>query len=891
MRRVLGRGASGVVYHAVDRETGDEVALKTLVSPDAERIYHLKAEFRSLAQIAHPNLVQLEELIVGPDTCFFTMELLHGKTFGDYARALAGGGTSARSWTEPAITRLRRVSLQLASGIATLHEAGKLHRDIKPTNILVTDDDRAVLVDFGLCTALALVERMRSPFVGTLLYMAPEQAWGKPLSRAADWYALGAVLYEAIVGRLPFEAEGARLLFEKEKPPPVVDVAPGVLPLLQLAAALMDPLPERRPRPAAILAALAGADDAVPSSAHPSVPFVGRTEERAALDAALADVMAGRPAVVHVEGASGVGKSELVARFLASIERRPGTVILRGRCHSRESVSYNGFDGVIDELSEWLSSLDSSEIADVIPVDAGALLAIFPILGRIEVITPDPEVRRADAYTLRQQAFRALRELFTKIAERYTLVIALDDAQSGGADTASLLSDVFRPPNTPRVLLLLSYRSEEDSRSTMFEVLRERADTLLDSVHRVTVGPLPLTESCELAAELLKRDDVMGSTPLSDPEATRALASRVAEESGGHPLFLRELALSVAASPEVGTQDLGHLIRERIGRLSDAERMILELTSIASRPLSRRVLLAAAGSGERARPDVARLGRKRLVRETTVSGQLAVEPYHAKVRDAVLAAWPAEERQLRHRALADALLAEEEVDSDAVVDQLRGAGDLESAARWAVIAAARADAALAFDRAVYLYRFALEDTFTLSEPPWRVRTRLAAALVAAGRSREAADAYALASREAAREGAAEAGDLERRAAEHYLRGGHIQLGTALLRRVLDASGLRYPRSGTTAIASTVALRSRLWLRGHDFVPRPAERVPAEELARADACWSAGLGCAWIDAMRAASFQARYMLLVLEAGEPSRISLALSTEASQLAALGGVARTD
>ena len=173
---MLGRGANGVVYRALDRESGQEVALKTLHAADAEQTYHLKAEFRSLAQIAHPNLVQLEELFVAGSECFFTMELLEGHTFAK----LVGSASeeTPRVWTAPGLARLRGVMTQLVSGIAALHAAGKLHRDIKPSNIIVTDAGRAVLVDFGLCTELRLVERARHHLVGTLVYMAPEQAWG-----------------------------------------------------------------------------------------------------------------------------------------------------------------------------------------------------------------------------------------------------------------------------------------------------------------------------------------------------------------------------------------------------------------------------------------------------------------------------------------------------------------------------------------------------------------------------------------------------------------------------------------------------------------------------------------------------------------------------------------
>jgi serine/threonine protein kinase len=98
VRGVLGRGAHGVVYRALDRETGRDVALKRLAAPDAEQIYHLKAEFRGLASLSHPSLVQLDELTVTGADCFFTMELLEGTTFRELADALRGEG-----WTDASL--------------------------------------------------------------------------------------------------------------------------------------------------------------------------------------------------------------------------------------------------------------------------------------------------------------------------------------------------------------------------------------------------------------------------------------------------------------------------------------------------------------------------------------------------------------------------------------------------------------------------------------------------------------------------------------------------------------------------------------------------------------------------------------------------------------------
>jgi eukaryotic-like serine/threonine-protein kinase len=880
---LLGRGANGIVYRALDRDTGREVALKTLPDADPDQIYHLKAEFRSLASIAHPNLVQLDELVFADDECFFTMELVRGRTFHDLVQDLsAGEGPSG--WTAERLARLSDVLEQIVFGLRALHEAGKLHRDIKPSNILVTDDGRAVLVDFGLCTELRLAQRGQIPFAGTLLYMAPEQAWGKPLSAASDWYALGAVIYEALAGAPAFDGSAQRVLFAKENAPERPAGLPeGALPLADLAVALMHPDPAQRPGPESFPAALAGGAPALSSREAPvPAPFVGRAAELEVLEAALADVAEGRPAIVDVEGPAGIGKSQLVERFLAKLEGGLEAVVLRGRCHLQESVPYNGFDGVVDELSEWMMQTPPSALAELLPGDVGALAALFPVLGRVSSIARDEDASWPDPYVKRQRAFRALRELFTNIGQRHTLVVALDDVQWGGADTASLLAEVFRPPQTPRVLLVLAYRTEDESGSTLLTTLRARAGDLLDSVHRVTLGPIDPAASRGLAVALLGA---------RSPES-RCIAEQIAEGAGGHPFFLRELAFAAAnaGGPSLtAAPNVRALLGDRIAKLAPDDRDVLGLAATAGRPVPRRIVLAASRQGEGGRPGVLRLARQRLLRETVVNGEPAIEPYHSHVREAALAAAPESERRKRHRALADALLEDAEPDADALADHLAAAGEHASAAHYAVVAADRASRALAFDRAVTLYRTAL-DLGVPNSARVAIRTRLAAALTDAGRGSEAADAYAAAAREARATVPAAAPDLERVAAEHYLRAGNLEEGVHLLRRVLGAAKVTYPRSPLTAFGATVAYRTLLSMRGLRWKARPAAEIDPAELARIDACWSAGLGLSLFDRTRVAAFQARFMILALRAGEPTRVSLALATEASQLAAIGGAKRT-
>ena len=177
--RRLGSGGMGVVYEAVDRNRDETVALKTLRSWDPAGIYRLKKEFRSLAEVAHRNLVTLYELIAHEQSWFYTMELIEGVTFLDYTR----GGASD-------LADLRAALPQIVEGVMAIHGAGKLHRDLKPSNVLVTRAGRVVILDFGIAAELATstgaFQSVEEGVVGTVAYMAPEQVRGSALP-ASDW--------------------------------------------------------------------------------------------------------------------------------------------------------------------------------------------------------------------------------------------------------------------------------------------------------------------------------------------------------------------------------------------------------------------------------------------------------------------------------------------------------------------------------------------------------------------------------------------------------------------------------------------------------------------------------------------------------------------------------
>jgi tetratricopeptide (TPR) repeat protein len=223
--------------------------------------------------------------------------------------------------------------------------------------------------------------------------------------------------------------------------------------------------------------------------------------------------------------------------------------------------------------------------------------------------------------------------------------------------------------------------------------------------------------------------------------------------------------------------------------------------------------------------------------------------------------------------MVQALVEQQSDDCEALFEHSRGAGEHDNASTQAALAAAKANAALAFDRAASFYRQAL--AMSPSSPAaaaWR--ERFADALAHAGRPEEAAEAYLTAAADA---GHAPRVELQRRAAEQFLIGGHIDRGLDLIRSVLAGMGVHPARSTRAALLSLLWRRARLRWRGLRFVPRSSDEVDRDALLRIDTCWSAVTGLALVDMISALDFSARHLLMALDAGEPYRVSRAMAIE--------------
>ncbi len=897
--RRLGAGGMGVVYAALDRERGRRVALKTLRKLEPGSLYRLKHEFRAAAGVIHHNLVALYELVSDADQWFITMEYVEGVRFGHYVRTDTserpddtehGVGVhdhdsvtehDARPAAPPELdeARLRDALAQLVTGVHALHAAGKLHRDLKSSNVLVSRSGRVVILDFGLVSdrgPTPIDATLDDGILGTPAYMSPEQAAGRIVTAASDWYAVGVMLYEALTGRLPFIGTTLKILAAKQQHDPlhVHEFAPAApADLADLCMGLLRRDPTARLTGTDVLARAATAKGAPLPRRPPSGPstqapaLIGRDDLLAALHDAYDASSKGAPVTVYVHGGSGIGKTALIDHFLSSLRRGGEAVVLHGRCYERETVPFKAFDSVVDSLTHYLRRLPQVEAAALMPRDVHELTRLFPVLARVQLVADAPQrvFDGPDQQEARRRAFRGLKELLARIADRRPLVLRMADLQWGDEDSARLLSDIVTPPDAPALLVIGSYRSDEGAASPMLRELARLYERpgMRGDVRNLFIPPLGHKQAEQLALLRMGRND----------GPALAEAARIALESEGNPLFVEELVRHAVHSRRLGDQreiSLEQLVLTRLDGLAWAARRLLEVVAVAGRPVPQNLAFATAGLGEEDHTALGILRSQHLVRTHGARDADTVECYHDRVRATVLAQVDPQQLVIHHRQLALAF-EREGGDPEVTAHHFNAAGACDRAVHFACIAAERAAAALAFNRAAELYRLAHAWTDPATPRHHLLRLR-ADVLVLAGRCGEAAPLYLEA---AAGEVPPLSLELRRRACEQLLVSGRIDEGVKLLRPVLSEVGLSYPPTPSRANMSIITRSTQLSLRGINFRSTAEADIPAAELLRTDVCLSAGKGLAFVDPVRGYSFVLRGLLLALQAGEPRRIARSLA----------------
>ena len=849
--RRIGAGGMGTVFEACDGRSGQRLALKVLQHRGLQGLQRLKREFRSLADVQHPNLIRLYELSVHDDEPFLTMELIRGVPLSDYVRP-----DDVLN-----IERLDRSVRQLIDAISTLHAAGILHCDLKPANVLVQPDDRLVLLDFGL--ARALDEQSEGLFSGTPAYLAPERLRGDPATGACDWYSAGVLLRQLVTG---MPAEAAR---HDETALSARAVSSSALAdrLLELCSRLLAAEPERRPG-ASELRAWVGLQPAPPP--RPLRPtgdgnFFGREVELERLGEAFAGSAQGRCVVVHLRGEPGIGKTVLVQSFIERLRSEHSVSVLSSRCHERESIPYNAIDGLADALAQRLPDSTSGQRASPAPEGAAELVRLFPILSAAlsgsalaELGTPG-----ADLHRVRNRAFSALRSLLAELARDRPLVVHLDDLQWGDADSAHLLQELLKADAPAPLLLIASYRHADSESSACVKALLDAKPLATPDVLVLDLAPLSQADALGLARAL-------GASRFDDRQL-----EALSRESAGSPLFLRALVQHHAAGEPFQHTSLQQLLHATLRQLERPSHELLQLLALANRPLQREFLLRAARAGDGGseidwHDQLLALQRVGLLRIVPGARDGVFESYHDRLREAVTAMIEAGIKRGLHARLAEAETAAPAPDPEFLAHQYEGAQQLARAAGFAELAGDRAFGAIALDRAAELYAMALR--CREGERPQGLVEKLADAAAYAGRSAVAAPLYLEAAGELVVERPRSL-RLHMRGADMLLRSGQFARSTAVVRPVLHAVGVRFLTSTAGAMLSIAIDLFRLRRRG---LAQRARRAPtALEELRGEICFALGYPLTTMGQMRALALQLRSMLYASECGTDAQLARSLA----------------
>jgi predicted ATPase len=660
------------------------------------------------------------------------------------------------------VEELARFIGQAARALAAAHAAGVVHRDIKPTNLMVRDDGVVKVLDFGLARRLATAgtptlapaggDTDPGTRVGTPLYMSPEQARAEPVGPASDIFSLGLVLYELATGQHPFLADSEFSILHAiaaQPPLPPARLNPEVPAALDaLIVQMLAKDPRLRPTAAEAAAALAELTEnrahlpepLRPGSGRP--PTVGRRQEREALWAGFESAAAGRGLLLGVTGEPGLGKTTLVEDFLDELAAgdRPHSVG-RGRCSERlaGAEAYLPFLEVLDSLLQGDGGASAAQM----------LKRLAPT-WYVQLAPPsaaDPSLAGNPAEAEGASQERRKRELgvfLRELSRLRPLVLFLDDVHWADPSSTDLLAYLGSKCAELPLLLVLTYRPSD----------------LLRSQH--PFGPVKLDLQgrgvCrEIALPYLSRDDIDRYLALAfaGHQFPEEFAGVLHARTEGNPLFMVDL-LRYLRDRGVIVQDHGRwslgqavpdlrrelpesvrsMIQRKLDQLGETDRRLLTAASVQGPEFDAAVVAQTLGRDE---ADVEeRLGvleqvhaLVRLVREQEFpDGKLTLRygfthalyqnALYASLRPARKAAWSA--------AAAQALLGHYGEKSTAVAAELallfEAARDHGRAADYFLEAAENAGRVSAHQEAAVLARRGLEQLALLPDTPARARQEL-----------------------------------------------------------------------------------------------------------------------------------------------------------------------
>jgi class 3 adenylate cyclase len=743
VQRLLGEGARKRVYLARDHRLDRDVALALIKNEgldDAGRA-RVQREAQAMARLGdHPHIVTVFDIGEEDGQAYIVSQYMAGGSVDDLLRGSVGSRQSAVGSEETVAAHGRaplstddalRITQQICLALEHAHSRGVVHRDLKPGNVWLTTDGTAKLGDFGLALDVDQTRLTQmGTMVGTAAYMAPEQALSGEVTDSADLYALGALLYELLTGRPPFLGDDVVAVISQHiNTPPVAPSwhNPAITRELEaLTLQLLAKSPAQRPASAAIvgerLAQIASAPSAVvgtiPASPSPAVNpldrlasgiFVGRDKETQQLRAAFDDALSGRGRILLVVGEPGIGKTR-TAEELATYAQMRGAQVLWGRCHEGEGAPaywpwVNAIRAYVHQREPKLLAAEmgpgAADIAEVVS-EVRDRLPGLPVAPRLE-----PEQARF-------RLFESVTAFLKNASRAKPLVVVLDDLHWADKPSLLLLEFFAREISDARLLLVGTYRDVELGRQhpleqTLAELVRNQRG------ERVLLRGL----SADDVARFIEL--TAGRTP------PPALVEAVFRETEGNPFFITEVvrllqsdgrldrADTVASWSVEIPQGVRQVIGRRLSTLSDRCNQVLTIAAVLGREFELRVL---PGVSELTADVVAEAldeaeAARIIAPLPPVAGRYRFS--HALIRETLYSELRTAQRIRSHRRAAEVLETLYGGKSEPHLAELAHhfceaapGGDVDKAVDYAVRAAERASAQLAFEEAANHYERALQ---------------------------------------------------------------------------------------------------------------------------------------------------------------------------------------
>ena len=530
----VGEGGMGTVYRGYDTTLERDVAVKMLTGSrlGTEGRNRLLQEAKAIAQLSHPNIITVYDAGECRKSPFIVMEYVQGVNLYDQPPR--------------EIQEIVAIMQQVCAALAHAHGHGIIHRDLKPENVILSADGTAKLMDFGLARSISSRLTSQGTIMGTVFYLAPEQAQGRTIDQRSDLYSFGVMLYELLTGELPFTADDPLAVISQHIHAPLVpprakngQISPA---LESLILEMLNKDPKDRPASAMEVLQRLSAPEMLDVTALPVEELsvldrivrgrlVGREVELYQARRMWQQAIAGKGQLLLISGEPGVGKTRLMREIVTQAEVSGGQAYI-GENQAEGNAPYAAFAQIIRRTM-------SSHQNNGLELPNLVLAELISIAPNLHVDYPDiPPNPALEPESEQLRLFECVIRFFSTICEEGPLLLVLEDIHWADSGTLSLLQFLARRCQEHPVMLLGTYREVELDEAMPFH------QTLLE-LNRKNLGThlklerLDENETRELLAVIFAE------------EITPDFLAGIFQQTEGNPFFIEEVCKALIESGQL----------------------------------------------------------------------------------------------------------------------------------------------------------------------------------------------------------------------------------------------------------------------------------------------------------------------------------------------------